>query len=143
MISSAASSLLRSECRVGDAIQVGQQVSYCGEDINLRHTTFLTFENRRVVICNSIIGEERIVNSSIRDESTCQFVEDPRGRDVDLEKARSIMQRVAKAHPAQYDNRSVEEKAAGEPEVAVRVVDIKDGVVNLRAYVWATRSPLA
>ncbi|HQW05399.1 MAG: mechanosensitive ion channel family protein [Flavobacteriales bacterium] len=124
--------------RVGDVIQVGQQGLFgTVEDINLRHTTFLTFENRRVVIPNSIIGEERIVNSSIRDESTCQFVEIPVAVNADLERARSIMQRVAKAHPAQYDNRSVEEKAAGEPEVAVRVVDIKDGVVNLRAYVWA------
>ena len=124
--------------RVGNVIQVGQQGLFgTVEDINLRHTTILTFENRRVVIPNSIIGEERIVNSSIRDESTCQFVEIPVAVDADIAKARLLMQQEAKAHPAQFDKRTPEEIAAGEPEVAVRVVEVKDGMVLLRAYVWA------
>ncbi len=124
--------------RVGDVIQVGQQGLFGAvEDINLRHTTILTFENRRVVIPNAIIGEERIVNSSIREEATCQFVEVPVAVDADLDRARLIIQQEAKAHPTQFDKRTPEEKAAGEPEVAVRVVEIKDGLVLLRAYVWA------
>lgn len=124
--------------RVSDVIQVGQQGLFgVVEDINLRHTTIITFENRRVVIPNSIIGEERIVNSSIRDESICQFVEIPVAVDADIDQARRIMQEEAMAHPLQIDKRSAEEIAAGEPEVAVRVVDVKDGQVVLRAYVWA------
>ena len=47
------------------------------------------------------------------------------------------MQEEAKAHPSQFDKRSPEERAAGEPEVAVRVIDIKDGSLLIRAYVWA------
>ncbi len=124
--------------RVGDVIQVGQQGLFgTVEDINLRHTTILTFENRRVVIPNSIIGEERIVNSSIKEEATCQYVEIPVAVDADIAKARKIMQQECKAHPAQFDKRTTEEKAAGEPEVPVRLVDIRDGMVTLRAYVWA------
>ncbi|HNR53763.1 MAG TPA: mechanosensitive ion channel [Flavobacteriales bacterium] len=124
--------------RVGDVIQVGQQGLFgTVEDINLRHTTILTFENRRVVIPNSIIGEERIVNSSIREEATCQFVEVPVAIDVDIDRVKRIMQEEAKAHPSQFDKRSPEERAAGEPEVAVRVIDIKDGTLLIRAYVWA------
>ncbi|MBX2973216.1 MAG: mechanosensitive ion channel [Flavobacteriales bacterium] len=124
--------------RVGDVIQVGQQGLFgVVEDINLRHTTIITFENRRVVIPNAIIGEERIVNSSIREEATCQFVEIPVAVDADLDKAKRIMQEEARAHPSQFDKRTPEEKEAGEPEVAVRVTEIKDGVVMLRAYVWA------
>ena len=124
--------------RVGDVIQVGQQGLFgTVEDINLRHTTILTFENRRVVIPNSIIGEERIVNSSIREEATCQFVEIPVAVDADLKKARRIMEQESLAHPTQYDKRTPEEVQAGDPEVAVRVVDIKEGSVLLRAYVWA------
>ena len=124
--------------RVGDVIQVGQQGLFGTlEDINLRQTTFLTFENRRVVIPNSIIGEERIVNSSIREEATCQFVEVPVAVDADLNKVRRIMQEEAKAHPALFDKRSPEEHAAGEPEVAVRLVDIREGSLLMRAYVWA------
>lgn len=124
--------------RVGDVIQVGQQGLFgTVEDINLRHTTILTFENRRVVIPNAIIGEERIVNSSIKEEATCQFVEVPVAVQADIDKARRIMQEESKAHPAQFDKRTPEERAAGEPEVAVRIVDIKDGMMLLRAYVWA------
>ncbi|MDX9751621.1 MAG: mechanosensitive ion channel [Flavobacteriales bacterium] len=124
--------------RVGDVIQVGQQGLFgVVEDINLRHTTIITFENRRVVIPNSIIGEERLVNSSIKEEATCQFVEIPVAVDADLDRARAIMQQEAMAHPVQFDKRSPEEVAAGEPEVAVRVVEVKDGMVILRAYVWA------
>jgi len=124
--------------RVGDVIQVGQQGLFgTVEDINLRHTTILTFENRRVVIPNSIIGEERIVNSSIKEEATCQFVEVPVAVQADIDKARRIMQEESKAHPAQFDKRTPEERAAGEPEVAVRIVEIKDGMMLLRAYVWA------
>lgn len=123
--------------RVGDVIQVGQQGLFGSvEDINLRHTTILTFENRRVVIPNSIIGEERIVNSSIREEATCQFVEIPVAVTADLDRVRLIMQQEAMAHPSQFDKRSAEEVAAGEPEVAVRTVEIKDGLVMMRAYVW-------
>lgn len=124
---------------VGDVIQVGQQGLFgTVEDINLRHTTILTFENRRVVIPNAIIGEERIVNSSIKEEATCQFVEIPVAVGVDIDKAKRIIQQESKAHPSQFDKRTPEERAAGEPEVAVRVVEIKDGVVTLRAYVWAS-----
>lgn len=124
--------------RVGDVIQVGQQGLFgTVEDINLRHTTILTFENRRVVIPNSIIGEERIVNSSIKEEATCQYVEIPVAVDADISKARKIMQSECMDHPVQFDKRSNAEKAAGEPEVPVRLVDIRDGMVTLRAYVWA------
>ena len=124
--------------RVGDVIQVGQQGLFgTVEDINLRHTTMLTFENRRVVIPNSIIGEERIVNSSIRDEATCQFVEIPVDITADIAKAKRIIVQECKAHPTQYDKRTPEEKRSGEPEIAVRLVEIKDGIALLRAYVWA------
>lgn len=124
--------------RVGDVIQAGEQGLFgTVEDINLRHTTILTFENRRVVIPNSILSEERIVNSSIREEATCQFVEIPVAVDADITKAKRLMQEEAMAHPAQFDKRSPEEVTAKEPEVPVRVVEVKDGTVLLRAYVWA------
>lgn len=123
--------------RVGDVIQVGQQGLFgTVEDINLRHTTLLTFENRRVLIPNAIIGEERIVNSSIREEETCQFVEIPVMPDADIDLAKRLMQEEAMALPETLDRRSEEEKHANDPVVAVRVVDVSGGIVLLRAYVW-------
>lgn len=124
--------------RVGDIIQAGEQgLTGTVEDINLRHTVLLTFENRRVVIPNSIIGEERIVNSSIKDETTCQFIEMPVAIDTDLELALYLMKEECLAHPAHIDRRTAAELEAGDPEVPVRVVHIQDGVVTLRAYSWA------
>ena len=130
--------------RVGDVIQAGSQ-GFFGmvEDINLRHTTLVTFENRRVVIPNSILSEERIVNSSIRDEATCQYVEIPIAIDADIDLARKIIQEEAMAHDHQIDRRTPEEKKAGEPEVHVRVVEVSNGFILMRAYVWAMDPVLA
>ncbi|MBP6313403.1 MAG: mechanosensitive ion channel family protein [Flavobacteriales bacterium] len=130
--------------RVGDVIQAGSQ-GFFGmvEDINLRHTTLVTFENRRVVIPNSILSEERIVNSSIRDEATCQFVEIPIAMDADIDMARKIIQEEAMAHDHQIDRRTPEEKKAGEPEVQVRVAEVNNGFILMRAYVWALDPVLA
>lgn len=124
--------------RVGDVIQAGEQgLMGTVEDINLRHTTILTFENRRVVIPNAILGEERIINSSIKDEATCQFVEMPVALDADLDLAMYLMKEECLAHPANLDRRTAAELEAGEARVPVRVVRILDGAVTLRAYAWA------
>ena len=130
--------------RVGDVIQAGSQ-GFFGmvEDINLRHTTLVTFENRRVVIPNSILSEERIVNSSIRDEATCQYVEIPIAMDADIDMARQIIQEEAMAHDHQIDRRTPDEKKAGEPEVQVRVAEVSNGFILMRAYVWAMDPVLA
>lgn len=130
--------------RVGDVIQTGtgaDGISGTVEDINLRHTTLLTSENRRAVVPNSIIGEERIINSSIRDEATCEFVEMPVSYEADLDLAMHILATECVAHPLRLDRRMPEEKAAGHPIVAVRLVRVQDGVCLLRAYVWA-RDPV-
>lgn len=130
--------------RVGDVIQAGSQ-GFFGlvEDINLRHTTLVTFENRRVVIPNSILSEERIVNSSIRDEAICQYVEIPIAMDADIDMARKIIQEEAMAHEHQIDRRTPDEKKAGEHEVYVRVAEVNNGFILMRAYVWAMDPVLA
>lgn len=123
--------------RVGDVIQAGEKgLLGTVEDINLRHTTILTFENRRMVIPNAILGEERIVNSSIREEETCQYVEIPVALHADVDRAIAIIREEAMAHPEHLDRRSPEEKTKREPVVAVRLVNMLDGNLLLRAYVW-------
>ncbi|MBK9599035.1 MAG: mechanosensitive ion channel [Flavobacteriales bacterium] len=86
--------------RVGDFIQAGETgVFGTVEDINLRHTTILTFENRRLVIPNSILSEDRIINSSIKDESTCEFIEFELALHADVGAAISLLQHQALLHP--------------------------------------------
>lgn len=122
--------------RVNDIIKVGSQRLGKVEDITLRHTVIRDFENRRIIIPNSVINAEIIINSSITDELICNFVDFGISYDSDVEKAMEIITREALSHPNFMDHRSDEEKDKGIPAVRVRVIGFGDSSVNLRAYVW-------
>jgi len=122
--------------RVGDVIKVGSIDSGVVEDITLRHTVILTFENRRVIIPNAVISDDVIVNSSIGDEATCEFVEVRVSYESDLDKAMACMREECEAHPNCIDKRTPEETKRGETKVQVRLVRIADSSLDLRAYVW-------
>lgn len=123
--------------RVGDMIRIGELHTGTVEDITLRHTVILTFENRRVIVPNSLISDETIINSSIEDEATCQYVEVRIAYESDLDKAIEIVRQESEAHPSCIDRRTMEELEANVPRVMVRVVDLAETGVKLRAYVWA------
>ncbi len=112
------------------------------EDITLRHTVLKDFENRRVIIPNSVISNESIINSSIADEKICSWLEVGISYDSDIDLAISIIREEAMRHAEYIDNRSNEEKAAGSHPVIVRVLGYGESSVNLRAYIWAS-SPSA
>jgi small-conductance mechanosensitive channel len=124
--------------RVGDLIKIGDLHIGTVEDITLRHTVLVTFENRRVIIPNSVISDETIVNSSLVDETTCEFVEVGISYESDLDKAMEIVQQEAEAHPSCIDRRTADELERGEPKVSVRLVSIADSSLVLRAYAWAS-----
>ncbi|UKN00274.1 mechanosensitive ion channel family protein [Paracrocinitomix mangrovi] len=127
--------------RVGDLIKVGTRDYGIVEDITLRHTVILNFENKRIIIPNSVISEETIINDSIEDDNVVKFVEVGISYDSDLKKAVSILQEVAMAHPDCLDNRTAKEKKQGVPQVVVRVYEFDDFSINLRAFVWC-KDPL-
>ncbi len=123
--------------RVGDRVRIGTDVYGKVEDITLRHTVIRTYENKRIIIPNSIINSEKIENYDIGDQKICKFVEFGISYDSDVDKAIKIMQEEAMKHPNFIDKRSEEEKKEGKPPVTVRVMGYGDFTVNLRAYVWA------
>lgn len=124
--------------RVGDMIQAGE-IGVFGtvEDINLRHTTILTFEHRRLMIPNSILSEDRIVNSSIRDERTCEFIEFELALHADVNMAMAVMQHQALLHPDRIQGPDVTNMENPNESITVRVVKIHEGAITLRMYVWA------
>ena len=61
--------------RVGDSIKVGTGMDGTVEDITLRHVVIRDFENRRIIIPNSIISEQTVTNLTIIDEKLCRHVE--------------------------------------------------------------------
>ncbi|HQY04362.1 MAG TPA: mechanosensitive ion channel family protein [Flavobacteriales bacterium] len=124
--------------RVGDFIQAGETgVFGTVEDINLRHTTILTFENRRLVIPNSILSEDRIINSSIKDESTCEFIEFELALHADVGAAISLLQHQALLHPDRIQGPDVTNMEKPDEAITVRVVKINEGAITLRMYAWA------
>lgn len=128
--------------RVGDFVQVTEHKGTV-EDITLRHTVIRNLESRRVIIPNSIISKETILNSTITELETCRFLEFSIAYDNDLDHALKVLQTECEAHPECVDRRSEADKASGAPKVIVRVLDLEESGVLLRAYVWAKDSATA
>lgn len=123
--------------RVGDLINIGDMHAGEVEDITLRHTIIKNFENRRIVIPNSIISEQTITNSTLTDDKICMFIVMSISYDADIDLAMKIMQEEAEKHPFHLDNRSQEDIANSVPVVIVRLISFGESSVNLRASVWA------
>lgn len=122
---------------VGDRVKIGNLYTGDVEDITLRHVMIKDFENRRIVIPNSVISNEVIINSTIIEDKVCMFVEFAISLESDIEKARKIIQEESMAHPYCLDNRGQAETDKGEHQVMVRVMGFTEVATQLRAWVWA------
>ena len=122
---------------VGDRVKVGQLYAGDVEDITLRHTIIKDFENRRVIIPNSVISNETIINSTITDEKICVFVEVAVHFKSDIDRAMQLLRETCEKHPNCIDNRTEQEVAKGETVVMVRVMTYLVSGLQLRAYAWA------
>jgi small conductance mechanosensitive channel len=125
---------------VGDRVKVGQTYQGDVEDITLRHTVIKDFENRRIVIPNSVISNETIINSTLIDERTCIFLELNISFASNPDVAMEIMREEALKHPLCCDYRTSDEKTSEVPQVDVRLIGFNELGMQLRAYVWA-RNP--
>ena len=122
---------------VGDRVRIGQLYTGDVEDITLRHTVIRDFENRRIVIPNTVISNEVIINSTLTDENICMFIEFGISLEADIEIAQKIIQEEAVKHPYCLDHRTAEELAKGEHQVMVRVMGFTELATQLRTYAWA------
>jgi len=125
---------------VGDRVKVGQLYAGDVEDITLRHTVIKDFENRRIVIPNTVISNEVIINSTLVDEKVCMHIEFGISHEANIEKAQKIIQEEATRHPYCIDNRTEAELAKGEHAVMIRVMGFTEVATQLRGYAWA-RNP--
>ncbi len=122
---------------VGDRIKIGQLYQGDVEDVTLRHVVIKDFENRRIVIPNTVISNEVIVNSTIIDEKVCMFIELGISLEANIDKAQKIIQEEALRHALCIDNRGEIELAKNEHQVMVRVMGFTEVGTQLRAYAWA------
>ena len=113
------------------------------EDITLRHTVIRNLENRRIVLPNSVLGIEVLINSDLGDQKICRFLEFGISYDSDIDIAKKIIFEEVRQHKNYLDNRTLEDIEKGVPEVVVRVIGLGDSSVNLRAWMWAENSALS
>ncbi len=123
--------------RVGDIINVG--VEYRGRvtDITLRHTVLRDFRNRRIIMPNSIISSQTVINDSIDDPSICRWIDVGIAYDADIDKAIAALREICEVHPKCIDKRTPEEIEAGDPKVTIRVSELGEYAILLRAFAWA------
>ncbi len=122
--------------KINDRLQIRTDLNGIVEDINLRHTVIRNFENKRIIIPNSVISDEVLINSNYGDNKIVKWIDVGISYDSDIDLARKIMQEEVAAHPFFIDGRNEEQKENGDPLVPVRVLSLADFSVNLRA--WAT-----
>jgi len=122
--------------RVGDKIQIDKKLFGIVSEITLRSTIINNFENKRYIIPNSIISKESILNHTIEDEDVLSFNNFILGMYADIDLARKIIVEEANKLEFIIDKRTTEEKDNGNSIIEVYVVDTKESVIHLRAYVW-------
>ena len=123
--------------RVGDLILVGNDYRGIVEDITLRHTVIKSFENRRIIIPNAVMSNETIVNSTIKEEKMCRFIEFGISYDSDVDLAKKLIREEALKHQSFIDGRTDEEKARGDQLLRIKMISHGDFAVTLRAYFWS------
>lgn len=129
--------------RVGDVLKIRDDMVGEVEDITLRHTVIKNYQNKRIVVPNAIINQEKLINYDLGQHRTCQWIEIGISYDSDVDLAKSIMEEEALAHPNLIDNRTPMAIANGDPKVIVRVISLDDSAVTLRAWAWARDYPSA
>ena len=120
--------------RVGDVVEMEDEYGTI-EDITLRHTVIRTWQNKMQIIPNSRISEDTIINWTIEDLTVLWKVEFGISYDSDIDLARSIILDEIDKHP---DVMHEEDK-----EAKVRVTELGDFAVKLRATFWVSDRPTA
>lgn len=121
--------------RVGDFIRLDEARVGIVEDITLRHTVINNFENKRLIIPNSVISTESVLNHTIEDSKVLSFNDFKIGLYADIDLARKIIQEEVCGLNSIIDN--AESKISKEKNnVDIRVISTDDNKIHLRAYIW-------
>ncbi len=84
--------------RVGDFVDFRGDYGQV-EDLTLRHTVIRTSDNRRIIVPNSIMGAEPIINWSIREPEITWSIDFDLEKASDIDRARDIILEAARIHP--------------------------------------------
>jgi len=131
-IFSGISIVLSKPYRIGDAVIIKNEYGNI-EDITLRHTVMKTWDNRRIILPNTAMANEEIINYTLNDpRMICQVCVDI-SYESDVDRAMEIMVQEAKKHPT----------CLPDMEPGVAILGFKDSGVQLRALLMTRDQPTA
>lgn len=123
--------------RINDKITLRGSFTGIVEDINLRQVVIRDFENNRIIIPNSVMSTDLIVNAHLGDNRCCKMIDIGIGYSSDTERALDIMKEEVANHSLHIDARTAEEIQNKVPPIIARVTALNDSSVNLRVWAWA------
>lgn len=122
---------------IGDVVNVvSEGVMGTVEEITLRHTVLRTIENKRVIIPNSTMNAAIVENADYGDKHVCLTLDIGITYESNLDRALAVLAEEVGNHPDYLDLRTDEAKESGVPRVTVRVHELADSAVVLRALLW-------
>lgn len=128
---------------INDRITLRTDLRGVVEDISLRHTVIRNFENQRIIIPNSVISNEVLINSNFSDSKICRFIDVGISYGSDIDLAKKIIAEEIENHPLNIDVRTPEDIESDKPRVFVRVLSLLDSSVMIRGWAWAEDAPNA
>lgn len=123
--------------RVNDRLLIRDTMQGFVEDITLRHTVIRDFENRRIIIPNTVISDEILINFDFSNDKIVRPIDLNVAMNSNIDLIRTIIQEEVAKHPLFLDNRTSEDIEMGKPKVPVRVIGFTTIGITIRTWTWA------
>ncbi|MFP4423607.1 MAG: mechanosensitive ion channel family protein [Candidatus Woesearchaeota archaeon] len=125
--------------RIGDRIKIAGELGFV-EDITLWHTSIRTLKNKRLMIPNGIIAEEKVVNDSISDEKKMNFIDFTISYDSEIDLAKKIIAEEVVKDPLFIDNKSEHLLLPSGDLYRISLDELGDYGMRLRLFVWTANA---
>lgn len=126
--------------RIGDYVEIESGEKGTIHEITLRHTVIRTAENKMVIIPNAKMNSCILTNATIQDSKTCAFIEVDVAYKENIDRCFKEIRALVENDPRVIDIRTKQNIADGVEKIVIRVVELGQSAVKLRAYAW-TNSP--
>lgn len=122
--------------RVDDMLQFESGERGKVEDITLRHTVICDLNNKRIIVPNSTMSSQSIVNFDISDKRILFHYKINISFESDVDKAISLIKNFLEARKEVLEWRRNEADAPRKSRVRIRVTELFDSGMTLRADYW-------
>ena len=123
--------------QIGNRIEIPNRATGVVEEISLRHTVIRSSRNQRVLIPNSVINTDTVINYDLIDMKIKNQLSLSIGYESNFEKARQIIIEAIRSHPNYYNpNQISHDTSYANDEVVVRMTNWGDSSIDLVASFW-------